>query len=204
MAETTEKGHLDREKLQRLPSWAKKLLVIAGIVGPICGAITTVTVTILDIRSKARAADRKTEAGYETLSPAVNELKEIQDKGVAWANEAAEDIKKLKAVVIEQEKRIIRLETYIEVLSQQRRLPRPPPKPRPTVMAAGIKKPTALKDFDEDGVDDSDEPENDYLEQKSKRVVPRGIDDAQRFQKIRNKERCDPGDPLCGSATITE
>jgi len=188
------------EKLQRLPPWAKKLFVILSIVGPVCGALTTVTVTIMDIRSKARSIDQKTEASYETLAPAVNELKEIQGKAVTWAQEVDEDMKKLTEKVVSQESRIIRLEAYIEVLSQERRLPRPPPKPSPTV-AAGVTK-MSVEDFDEDGVKDDKEPEAVYLEQKPQRVVPKDIAGAKRLKKVRDKEKCPPSDPLCGTDSL--
>jgi hypothetical protein len=181
------------EKLQRLPPWAKKLLLVLSIVGPACGAITTVTVTIMDIRAKARSLDQKTEASYETLAPAVNELKEIQNKAVVWAQETDEGIKKLRRKVIDQEKRIIRLETYIEILSKERRLPEPPPKPTPTV-AAGVTKVMVE--------DDAPEAKPGYLEQKSQRVVPSDIAGAKKLKKVRDKEGCPPSDPLCGTGAL--
>ena len=53
---------------KRLPPLARKILKWTYIVGPICGAITTIWLTYSDISDRANSAKTQSKVGYETLS----------------------------------------------------------------------------------------------------------------------------------------
>lgn len=175
---------------KKVTKWLKIGTLVSGSLGTI---LAPILIMYVEYAPKVRAARGEAGDGYETLSPAVNELREIQEKAVAWAIETDEDIEELKKRVVSQEDRIARLEKYIEELAAKRRLP----KPRPRVVAST--KATPMMDFDSDGVEDSEEPEDEYLAQKPQRIVPLGMDGAKKFKKARDKQKCLPSDPLCGA-----
>jgi hypothetical protein len=109
--------------------------------------VTTVS-AYYDVKSKARATDVKTTASYETLAPAVKELQELLVKTQDAADAADKEIAILKADRDEKEKRILRLEAYVDILGRKPNLPDAPPEvpvPRPTVVSRvrKIRKPTA-------------------------------------------------------------
>jgi hypothetical protein len=177
------------ERLQRLPGWARKVLLIASIVGPVAGATSTVIVTYMDVRAKAREANRKTEAGYETLAPAVKELQELMELSQNWGEDVDKEVEALWVEKHQLERRIVRLETYIEMLGARRNLPEPPE-------PAG----------DEDGATElmveTDAPEKRDTRPKLKkpsRPVPTDVQKAQVYQQQRIEMRCPEGDPLCGA-----
>lgn len=177
--------------VKKVAKWLKIGTLVSGSLGTI---LAPILIMYIEYAPKVRAARGEASDSYETLAPAVNELKEIQKKGVAWAIETDEDLDELKKRIVEQETRIEELEKYIKDLAAKRRLPalraRKP---------MGATKTAALMDFDSDGVKDSEEPEDEYLEQKPQHIVPLGMDDAKKFQKARDKHKCSPSDPLCGT-----
>lgn len=171
-----------REQMQNMPKWLKRVLLVVSIVGPVSGAIATGVTTYYDLKDRAADAKRKSEAGYETLAPAIKELQEILHDGQEWAEETDNELHDLIKENRGLEARVIRLEAYIEMLSQRRNLPAAPPKPAPVpdVMAElpfHKKKHTA---------------------KKPARPVPQEIDDAAQYQQQRIQKHCPPGDPLCG------
>lgn len=127
----------DDEK-KHMPPWVKRLLIIVSIVGPLTGAMVTTISAYYDVKAKAGDANKKTEASYETLAPAVKELQTLLIKTQDVADESRKEIVLLKADRDEKEKRILRLEAYVDILSRRRRdLPAPPPEvpvaPEPVV-----------------------------------------------------------------------
>lgn len=117
---------------KHMPLWAKRLLIVASIVGPLTGAVVTVVSSYYDVKSKARDANKKTEASYETLAPAVKELQTLLIKTQDVADASHKEIILLKADRDEKEKRILRLEAYVDILSRRRRdLPAAPPEVKP-------------------------------------------------------------------------
>jgi hypothetical protein len=136
------------EALKHFPPWAKKVLVVVSIVGPLTGAVVTITSAYYDVRGKANDAGAKTKASYETLAPAVKELQTLLTKTQDIVDIQDDEIVKLKAARDEQDKRILRLEAYVDVLSRRRRdLPAPPPEvqpePAPVSPDRGIRPPKA-------------------------------------------------------------
>ena len=121
----------DDEK-KHMPPWVKRILIVVSIVGPLTGAVVTTVSAYYDVKGKTRDANKKTEASYETLAPAVKELQTLLIKTQDVADESRKEIVLLKADRDEKEKRILRLEAYVDILSRRRRdLPAPPPEVQP-------------------------------------------------------------------------
>jgi hypothetical protein len=171
------------ERLQRLPKWARRLLLAVSIVGPVAGAVATIASTYYDVKDRAREANRKSEAGYETLAPAVKELQTILKEGQQWADDTDEEIRALEKQAADYNQRIIRLEAYIDILSRRRNLPEAPPKPKPApTHTAALPFHKAKKKA-----------------KKPARPIPKDVNKAQTYQQQRVQLKCPPGDPLCGA-----
>lgn len=169
------------ETFKRLPRWARRLLVITTIVGPVCGATWTIASTVIDIRSKAREAKTRSTAGYETLAPAIKELQVLSEETQAQANRSERRILELERANTDLEKRVIRLEAYIDIISRRRNMPKPPAEVKPT--------PATVM---------SDAPPAPRIK-KPVRPVPQSINKATTYQQQRSKMRCEDDDPLCGA-----
>ncbi len=165
------------------------MLVIAAIVGPVAGAVSTVVLTYVDVKAKARDTNQKTEAGYNTLAPALKELQEIIADGQEWANDTDEELRMLERDRDDQEKRIIRLEAYIEILGATRNLPDAPPLP------AGGYSPMPDENFTTGYYDEPPRPKT----RKPERPIPANVGRAKDYQQQRMQEMCPPSDPLCGA-----
>lgn len=155
---------------ERLPK-TKRILAWIGIVGPLCGAITIAATMVADIRSKLADTTSRTEASYETLAPAVNELQNIVDEFIDEATEEHEHCADL-------ERRLIRVEAYVELVSSRSRFPNP----EEVELEAGTSPPPPAR----------------AKSRRPQRAVPEQLDRAADYQQKRQKLNCDPKDPLCG------
>lgn len=170
---------MSEEKPERrhLPGWAKKLLIAISIVGPLTGAVITITEAYYSVKAKAKEANVKTKASYETLAPAVKELQDLLSKALDVSDAADREIASLKADRDEKEKRILRLEAYIDILGRQQSLPDAPPAvavaPKPVAVARvrKLKSPT--------------------------KPIPVDVGAANQYQQKRVDLKCAPNDPLC-------
>lgn len=140
----------DDEK-KHMPLWVKRLLIVVSIVGPLTGAMVTTISAYYDVKAKAKDASKKTEASYETLAPAIKELQTLLIKTQDVADASHKEIILLKADRDEKEKRILRLEAYVDILSRRRslNLPAAPPEvqpaPEPVVSKTRAFKPPVSK-----------------------------------------------------------
>lgn len=123
----------DDDVKKNLPLWAKRLIIVVSIVGPLSGVAVTLTSAYYDIKSKARDASKKTEASYDTLAPAMKELQELLTKTQDAVDAQDKEITLLMADRIDKEKRIIRLEAYIDILGSKPNLPDAPPEVQPAL-----------------------------------------------------------------------
>ena len=146
-----------------------------------CAAIATVSTTVIDIRAKAREAKLHSVAGYDALAPAMQELQGLSEEAQSWVDLAHKRIHHLENTNADLEKRMIRLEGYVEALGRRRHLPKPP---APVKELLSDKKPTLP----------------DKRSKKPVRLVPDDIQQARSFQKQRDRLDCDKDDPLCGQA----
>ena len=168
---------MDEEpKKLKLPRWAKRLLVVLSIMGPLSGAVVAVVSAIIDIQAKAKDAKTETKASYATLAPAVKELQDLLAKTQDVLNADEKEIADLKAVKDEQEKRIIRLEAYVDLLGRRGANPAPPPE-----VKAGIGPVAAVK----------------VHRLKPARPVPVDVSTATQYQDFKVQLRCSPNDPTC-------
>lgn len=167
----------------KMPTWAKRTLLVAAMVGPLAAAVATSVKTYYEVKSAKKSAveaDKNSEASYETLAPAVAELQAVSEEEQAWANDMSDYTQEL-------ENRIIRLEAYIEVISRQGNMPRP----MPVEAMAAARNPASKP-----------EPDDMTEQRKVSRPVPQSLDKAKAYQQQRTKENCSPDDPLCGMADL--
>ena len=171
--------HSEMRTTKPLPPRAKKILTWLAIVGPVCAAVGTMATTAIDVRARAREAKIRSTVGYNTLAPAVQELQGLSEEAQAWVDSAHRRIVSLEEHNADLEKRLIRLEGYIEALGKRRNLPAPPamdkagkPSRPPVANSPRMKSPT--------------------------RLIPEDIQKAQTFQKQRDRLDCDREDSLCG------
>lgn len=153
------------------PSPTRRILAWAGIVAPVCGAITVAVTMVIDIRTRLAENTTKTEASYETLAPAITELQGIVD-------DLNNDMDEKLEYCVDLERRLIRVETYVELIGSSSRLPDPDDM---EVEAADVPPPPPRANA-----------------RRTQRAVPDELNRAADFQQKRQELRCDPGDPLCG------
>lgn len=172
---------MSEEKPERrhLPGWAKKLLIILSIVGPLTGAVITTTEAYYSVKAKAKEANVKTKASYETLAPAVKELQDLLSKALDASDAADREIVALKADRDEKEKRILRLEAYVDILGRQNNLPDAPPAVPPAPKPVTVAKVRKVR--------------------PPIRPVPKDVGGAAAYQSNRIDLNCAPDNPLCGA-----
>jgi len=166
------------ERIDKLPHWLQTTLKVLKIVGPVCGAISVIAVTYYDIRDRASQAERKSEAGYETLAPAVAQLQEL---------------------LRESEDRILVLETYLEAMRDEGRyLASVEPEDEDEGEEGADEQPSAKPErMTASAMPRPPEPKAKSSENKL-RPVPQKLDKAQMYQQQRVEMHCPENDPLCG------
>lgn len=165
------------DEKKHMPRWAKRLLLIVSIVGPLCGATVTIVSSIIDIRSKARDASAKTKASYETLAPAVKELQDLLSDTQDIVEADEREIAELKSVRDAQERRLIRLEAYVDLLGRRGNLPAPPPE-----VEAPVKIPVTSSKI---------------KKLKPAKPVLSDVRGAYQYQQVKADLGCGPEDPIC-------
>jgi hypothetical protein len=114
------------EKAAKLPSWARKVLVVASIVAPISGASVTGFKACYEIKAAKKAANQakvnaaetqeKADDGYDTFGPAITELQTVLNIAQEWAADTDVDMD-------DYANRLHRCEDYMEALSRRRGFP---------------------------------------------------------------------------------
>jgi len=168
------------EGTAKKPTWVKRTLLVLSIVSPLAGAVTAVSMSIIDVRAKARRASVEAEAGYETLAPAVGEIQAIVTQAGEWSEYVDDAVDSLEQRISDQERRILRLEAYVEVLSSRRNLP----KITDDIYSGGS---SVMADI---------EPP---APPAPRRHIPDDIGKAKAYQQQRVMLKCAPSDPLCGA-----
>jgi len=191
------------EKAAKLPSWARKLLVVASIVAPISGASVTGFKACYEIKAakkvadqaKAEAAKTQVEAddGYETMSPAIAELQQILNGAQEWAATTDKDMDHYGD-------RLSRCESYMEKLSKRRGFPEMPELEEEFDEGPWYETPVASMVLPAlPSGEPARRPDNVI---KAMRPIPTSLKGASDYQQQRVKDHCAPDDPLCGAGGI--
>lgn len=171
---------------------AKKGLSLTwkGIVGLSVPAMITAFVTMVpEVVQDVREQRKAQQAGYKTLSPAVNDLQEDVEKLRVWGKGVVSANGKLHRTVRRLKKKNWKLEQriyQIELALQARRI---------RVL------PVSSENFN--GASDpsvkTDKPSpNPVPKARPKRHVPKNLKGAKDYQRQRVQLKCPPGDPACG------
>ena len=192
------------ERLQKLPKWARTVLVIASIVAPVSGASVTGFKACMEIRSAKKAAvdaedkavetTKQAEAGYDTISPAIEELQSVLNSAQEWAAVTDQDLD-------EYGDRLERCEDYMMKLSRRRGFPKMPELEEEYDEGPWYENPVAASVLP--ALPTGERPPRPAKPvAKALRPIPKSLGKAADYQQQRIKEHCAPDDPLCGADAI--
>lgn len=171
-------------KIRRWAGWGSAISTgIVAVVAPLW-------VFAIDIRKDIQDTKTGTEASYETLAPIVAENQKVLYEGIPGLGSKVQDLGQSNARVRDRlsvlEQRVVRCETYIEVMSRGRYKPsREPLKATEEDAVVAVEPP---------GVSDAVQ----QVLQTPQRPVPESLRKAKAYQKKREKLDCSSDDPLCG------
>jgi hypothetical protein len=187
------------EKINKLPAWARKVLVVASIVAPVSAACVTGVKGCIEIRSardvanqaKANAAEtqEKADDGYETVGPAITELQNVLNGAQEWAATTDQDLD-------EYDDRLARCEGYMEALSKRRGFPKMPELEDEYDEGPWYETPVVSMVLP--ALTSGDPAKRPKKVIKAMRPIPASLKGASDYQQQRVKEHCAPDDPLCG------
>ena len=192
------------EMMKKLPPWARHLLVVVAVAGPVGGAIANSIKTYYEVKDAKRHAGEAHEMaddGYDTLAPALLELQETMDDAELWAEETSDEIDLLVSNNEDTELRLIRCEEFMQDISGRRGMPRLPelvypdgPKTWPEDPVAAVTNGTLHPHFLA-----TIDAKKEKVAKKHARPVPQSLEKAQDYQQQREEMECPPDDPLCGA-----
>lgn len=171
---------------------AKKGLSLTwkGVVGLSIPAMITAFITMVpEIVQDVREQRKAQQAGYKTLSPAVNDLQEDVERLRVWGQGVASAHGKLHRTIRRLKKKNWKLEQriyQIELALQARRI---------RVLPVSSEDPNGASDQ----TSKADKPSlTPVPKARPKRHVPKDLKGASAYQKQRVQMNCPPGDPACG------
>ena len=191
------------EKAAKLPSWARKVLVVASIVAPISGASVTGFKACYEIRAAKRVASEakvesaktkvKSDDGYDTLGPAVAELQKVLNVAMQWSADTDADLDNYND-------RLVRCEEYMERLSNRRGFPDLPELGDNEDEGPWYETPLASAVLPALPAGQNHRKPAEAV--KALRPVPTSLNKASDYQQQRVKDKCAPDDPLCGAGVL--
>jgi hypothetical protein len=191
------------EKAAKLPSWARKILVVASIVAPISGASVTGFKACYEIKAAKKVADQakvnaaaiqvKADDGYDTLGPAVAEIQKVLNVAMEWSADTDADLDHYGD-------RLARCEGYMEKLSRRRGFPKLEELEGDTY-EEGPWYDTPIASM-MPGLPSGTKPKRPAKAIKALRPIPESLNKASDYQQQRVKEHCAPDDPLCGAGGL--
>lgn len=145
--------------------------------------ITPLLVMYLEMKPQIEEAKVEASNGYEAIIPAIVEIQGILNTAKDWAQDTDDEIHVLMAAQKTMSDRLVRCETYMDILSRRRGLPRAPT----SVVGAPIssKPPKA--------------PYNSPVQRSVKYRIPDSIKKAKAKVNARKAAKCSSNDPLCGN-----
>lgn len=185
------------EKINKLPGWARKVLVAASVVAPVTAASVTGVKGCLEIRAardvanqaKANATEtqKKADDGYDTFGPAITELQTVLNTAQEWAAQTDVDMD-------DYADRLERCEVYMEKLARRRGFPKMPELEEEYDEGPWYDSPIASV---MPGLPSGERPKKPGKVIKALRPIPESLNEASDYQQQRIKEHCAPDDPLC-------
>lgn len=181
---------MDANKKARLTALRKRLGKASAVTGGIAAVITPLILMVVEVYPEVQkakdAANERSKESYEAVMPAIVEMQGIMKNNKKWADNTDEDIKTLSKGQLDMEKRLIRCEVYMDMLSRRGRMPRPPAVDSDAV--------TSIVKTTKPPSDDRPKVTQEVPQYK----LPKSADDARAKAKNRKKLNCPPQDPLCG------
>jgi len=185
--ETTEEARMAKKMEEATLRKVRKWLKISGLIsGSLTVIIGPVLMMYVEWAPKVRAARGEASASVESMAPAIVELQKIATKNQEWSTNTDKKIGVLISGHTDLDRRLIRCETYIDLLGKRRNFPKIPPKDDAPLVFVG---PTHVT------VDAPDPP---VAQMTPRYKVPTTIKGAKARVKARRKQKCEADDPTCG------
>jgi hypothetical protein len=174
------------EIIKKTRTWVK----VGGIIS--AGLVTMLTpliVMYVEVKPEVAEAQAGAESSIDGIIPAVVEMQSILNENSIWVEEVNEDLDEVIGWgedMNDMDKRLIRCETYMDLLAQRRSFPRAPApiEHDDPAMVSSIFEP--------------EKPEPRRTQQRAQYQVPTNFKNAKAAGKARHKAKCEPSDPLCG------
>lgn len=173
------------EIIKKTRTWVKAGGIISGGLATI---LTPLIIMYVEVKPQVDDARDSAASSIEALAPAIVEIQGILDEATAWAEDADEDLDELMigmSYLNELDKRIIRCEAYIDLLSQRSSFPRAPD---PIEEDPGLL--SSLTPVQPEG--------QRQVQQRAHYKVPTNLKGAKEKVDRRKSAKCAPDDPLCG------
>jgi len=170
------------EIIYKTKRWVKIISIVSG---GLMAILTPMIVMYVEVKPQVIKAQKGAESGYEAIVPAIIEIQGILNDSTDWAKDVDLNINQMRTSQNEINNRLIRCETYMEMLSN-RRGTRPipvPPVPSP---------PEPMAITGEPFIDDAP------VQKKATYEMPKDLKEAKAKVQSRNSSGCSPNDPLCG------
>jgi len=176
----------DVEIVKNTKRWVK----IGGIIsGGLVTILTPLIVMYVEVKPQVDEASAGASSSYEAIVPAIVEMQNILNEATDWAEGTDEDLDEVMeriGDIDEMDRRLIRCETYIELLSQRSSFPR-----APDLVEAG---PAGMISM---SFPDEPDPEH-HVQQRAQYEIPKNFKNAKAKASARSAAKCSPDDPLCG------
>lgn len=175
------------EIIKKTKTWVK----VGGIIsGGLVTILTPLIIMYVEVKPQVDEAKAGAESSIDGIIPAIVEMQSILDDNNEWAGEINEDLDEVMDNVdnlMGLDRRLIRCETYMDLLSQRRSFPRAP---------------APIEEEDDPGLVSSllppDRPEPRKVQKKAQYQIPTDFKNAKAIGKARHAAKCAPNDPLCG------
>lgn len=173
----------DAEMVKKTKTWVK----VGGIIsGGIVTILTPLIVMYVEVKPQVDEAQAGASSSYEAIVPAIVEMQDILDEAAEWSegtDEYLDEVEERFSDLDAMDRRLVRCETYIDILSKNRRFPEAPgPMDDPPVNFSGRLPPEPRK-----------------VQHKAQYAIPKDFKNAKAKVKARKSAKCSPDDPLCGA-----
>lgn len=167
----------------------KRWVTIGGIIsGGLVTILTPLIIMYVEVKPQVDEAKAGAESSIEGIIPAIVEMQDILNSNNEWAGEINVDLDGVMDSHVDIDRRLVRCEAYMDILSQRGNLPalpEPVEEDDPELVSSMF--PMA-----------DPEPRRVQVQQKAQYHIPENFKNAKAAGKARHKAKCSPDDPLCG------